>query len=217
MDETREAKAQALRAELVEHLVYIGDVKTPRVRNALLSVPRHRFVPDVMLETAYDNRAVGIGYEQTISQPSVVAMMTEALRLDGHERVLEIGTGSGYQAAILSVLVREVFTIEIVAELGEAARRRLSELGYKNVHVRVGDGYQGWPEHAPFDRVLLTAAPPQVPQALLDQLQEGGILVAPVGEDGGLQRLVRWRKSRGTMEKEDLGSVRFVPMVPQAK
>jgi protein-L-isoaspartate(D-aspartate) O-methyltransferase len=189
----------------------------PKVLAALRLVPRHLFMPGTTLRRAYADQPNPIGYGQTISQPTVVAIMTDALDLKGSERVLEIGTGSGYQAAVLSVLVRDVFTIEIVRELGESARARLSELGYKNVEVRVGDGYQGWPEHAPFDRVLLTAAPPEIPKALVDQLRDGGILVAPVGEDGELQRLVRWRKVGGILQKEDLGSVRFVPMVPSPR
>jgi protein-L-isoaspartate(D-aspartate) O-methyltransferase len=187
------------------------------VLQAMRLIPRHLFMPGATLRRAYADQPSPIGHGQTISQPTVVAIMTDALDVKGGERVLEIGTGSGYQAAVLSLLVRDVFTIEIVPELGEMARKRLFELGYRNVHVRVGDGYQGWPEHAPFDRVLLTAAPPEVPMALIEQLQEGGILVAPVGEDGELQRLVRWRKVHGTLQKEDLGSVRFVPMVPQPK
>jgi protein-L-isoaspartate(D-aspartate) O-methyltransferase len=142
-------------------------------------------------------------------------MMTEALELRGPERVLEIGTGSGYQAAILSVLAREVFTIELVRELGEGADKRLRELGYANVHVRVGDGYAGWPEEAPFDRILLTAAPPEIPKALLEQLREdGGVLIAPVGEEHQPQWLVRVRKKDGKITRERLNLVRFVPMVP---
>jgi protein-L-isoaspartate(D-aspartate) O-methyltransferase len=141
--------------------------------------------------------------------------MTEALSLRGRERVLEIGTGSGYQAAILSLLAAEVYTIEIVPELGERAERTLRELGYANVHVRVGDGYAGWPEKAPFDRVILTAAPPEIPKALLDQLAEGGVLIAPVGEQGSYQELTRIEKKKGgALVRERLGPVRFVPMVP---
>jgi protein-L-isoaspartate(D-aspartate) O-methyltransferase len=176
-------------------------------------VPRHRFAPGLSIRRAYEDRPQPIGHDQTISQPTVVAIMTQALRLGGTERVLEIGTGSGYQAAILARLCKEVFTIEIVPPLGEAARDRLKALGYANVHVRIGDGYLGWPEAAPFDRILLTAAPPEIPRALVDQLAEGGILVAPVGEQGEAQRLVRWTKRGGSLKKEDLGAVRFVPMV----
>ena len=139
--------------------------------------------------------------------------MTEALQLSGSERLLEIGTGSGYQAAVLSLLAREVFSIEIIAELGRGAKDRLTRLGYRNVHVRIGDGYAGWPEIAPFDRILLTAAPTGVPRVLLDELSDNGILVAPVGKEHGAQTLYRFRKRAGSIEKEDLGGVRFVPMV----
>jgi protein-L-isoaspartate(D-aspartate) O-methyltransferase len=181
------------------------------VVNALRAVPRHWFV-DAPLERAYRDRPLPIGWGQTISQPSVVAIMTEALDLKSHDRVLEIGTGSGYQAAVLSKLAAHVDTIEIVAPLADAARARLSAHGYANVEVRTGDGYVGWPEHAPYDRILLTAAPPELPAALLEELGSGGILVAPVGE-GATQRLVRWREDRGQFVQEDLGRILFVPMV----
>jgi protein-L-isoaspartate(D-aspartate) O-methyltransferase len=154
-----------------------------------------------------------VGQRQTISQPTIVAMMTEALRLSGHERVLEIGTGSGYQAAVLSRLASEVFTIELIAELGNSAERRLTRLGYANVHVRIGDGYQGWPEAAPFDRIIVTAAPPEVPPALFSQLADNGLLVAPVGPTHGIQSLLRYHKSKTGIRREVLGDVRFVPMV----
>ena len=175
-------------------------------------VPRHQFVPSVSIWNAYADQPQAIGHRQTISQPTVVAIMTEALELSGTETVLEIGTGSGYQAAVLAKLSRQVYSIEIVRPLGEVARRRLADLGYSNVEVKIGDGYKGWPEHAPFDRIILTAAPPEIPQALSDQLREGGILVAPVGTTE--QRLVRWTKQGGKLQKADLGAVRFVPMVP---
>ncbi len=202
------------RAHLVEQIAADNQIKSPRVLEALRAVPRHEFVPDVPLWLAYSDRPLPIGYEQTISQPTVVALMSDALELTGNERVLEIGTGSGYQAAVLSRLAAEVFTIEIVEPLGESARAKLAALGYTNVHVRIGDGYKGWPEHAPFNRVLLTAAPPEVPRALIDQLAEGGVLVAPVGDQGQAQRLVRYKKQNGKLTREDLGAVYFVPMVP---
>jgi protein-L-isoaspartate(D-aspartate) O-methyltransferase len=175
------------------------------------AVPRHLFV-DAPIKEAYRDRILRIGWGQTISQPSVVAAMTTALELSGRERVLEIGTGSGYQAAVLSVLAAQVDSIEIVAPLGEAARERLRSLGYSNIEVRVGDGYLGWPDHAPYDRILLAAAPDRVPDALRAQLAEGGILVAPVGWDKN-QRLLRWRSRGGEFVEEDLGPIRFVPMV----
>jgi protein-L-isoaspartate(D-aspartate) O-methyltransferase len=183
-----------------------------RVLDAMRRVPRHLFMAGVSMRTAYEDTPYPIGHGQTISQPTVVALMTQALRLTGEERVLEIGTGSGYQAAVLALLAREVYTIEIVAPLGAEASARLRHLGYDNVTVRVGDGYLGWPEHAPFDRIILTAAPPTMPAALVAQLRDGGILVAPVGED--IQDLLRWTKRGDRLDKERLGAVRFVPMVP---
>jgi protein-L-isoaspartate(D-aspartate) O-methyltransferase len=208
----REEEAQKFRVDLVEHLAWIGDVKTPRVRDALLSVPRHRFVPGVALATAYDNRAVAIGYEQTISQPSIVAIMTEALRLEGNERVLEIGTGSGYQAAVLSVLAKEVYTIEVVPALADVARRLLVELGYTNVHLRIADGSFGWVDHAPYERIIITAATPHVPAPLFAQLHDDGILIAPVGTFWG-QSLLEYHKTGGSISTRNLGSVSFVPLV----
>jgi protein-L-isoaspartate(D-aspartate) O-methyltransferase len=207
-----DARASAARAALVERVAAGSPGIAPEILNVLRETPRHLFMPGAALADAYADHAFPIGHRQTISQPTVVAIMTDALRLRGYERVLEIGTGSGYQAAVLSRLAREVLSIEIVAALGEEARDRLARLGYANVQVRIGDGYRGWPEQAPFERILLTAAPPEVPQALFDQLAEGGILVAPVGVDD--QLLARWTRRDGRLEREVLGGVRFVPMVP---
>lgn len=210
-------EARALRdrlvAEVQRHLPWSGASWDERVLEAMRKTPRHLFVPEASLPIAYQNRPQPIGHGQTISQPTVVAIMTNALELRGPERVLEIGTGSGYQAAVLSRLAKQVYTIEIVAPLGEMAKTRLKQLGYANVEVRIGDGYAGWPEHAPFDRILITAAPPEIPKALVEQLAEGGILVAPVGEEWEPQELVRWRKRGGKIEKETLAIVKFVPMV----
>ncbi len=206
-------EAQLARDRLVEHLATRRHL-APRVLDAMRRVPRHLFV-DAPVGLAYEDRVLGIGLGQTISQPFVVALMSDALELGGHERVLEIGTGSGYQAAVLSLLAAHVDSIELLPTLADAARVRLRALGYANVEVRTGDGYAGWPEHAPFDRIILTAAPPALPQTLLDQLAVGGILVAPVGEDPLSQRLGRWRKSATGVVAEDLGRVVFVPMVPQ--
>jgi protein-L-isoaspartate(D-aspartate) O-methyltransferase len=186
-----------------------------RVLAAMREVPRHAFAPDVSVSAAYRDMPQPIGLGQTISQPTVVAMMTQALALSGEEKVLEIGTGSGYQAAILGRLSARVFTIEIKEPLAMRAKETLARLGFDNVVVRAGDGYAGWPEEAPFDRIIVTAAPETLPQALVDQLAEGGIMVAPVGPDGGLQRLYRYRKKGGRLEKEDLGGVLFVPMVKE--
>jgi protein-L-isoaspartate(D-aspartate) O-methyltransferase len=211
------AEARALRDRLVDTIEMRerpwGDASwDPKVIAAMRRVPRHLFAPSLPLERAYEDAPQPIGHDQTISQPTVVALMTNALRLGGSEKVLEIGTGSGYQAAVLAGLAKDVFSIEIVEPLGIDARDRLARLGYDNVHVRIGDGYRGWPEEAPFDRIVLTASPPEMPRALVDQLAEGGIIVGPVGDDR--QELVRWSKRGGRLEKEILGGVRFVPMVP---
>jgi protein-L-isoaspartate(D-aspartate) O-methyltransferase len=214
-DETR-----ALRDNLLRRLADEGELRTQRVVAAMREVPRHLFCPDGDLDLAYANHPLEIGHGQTISQPTIVAMMTEALDLRGDERVLEIGTGSGYQAAVLSRLCGRVYSIERIAALANEARRRLLMLGYDNVEVRVGDGYEGWPEEAPFDRVVVTAAPPAIPLALVEQLAEGGILVAPVGGDADTDRqsLLRATKRRrgdgdGGLVLEDLGGVRFVTML----
>jgi protein-L-isoaspartate(D-aspartate) O-methyltransferase len=205
---------RARRAKLVAELVLEHDIQSEAVRDAMLRVPRHLFINKPGGWEAYRNSPLPIGYGQTISQPAVVALMTEALDLSGNEHVLEIGTGSGYQAAVLSHVAREVFSIERVAPLGESARVLLDQLGYKNVRVRVGDGYKGWPEEAPFDRIIATAAPPEIPGALIGQLADGGVLVAPVGDPSGLgQVLVRVRKSGEHITIENLCAVRFVPMV----
>jgi len=202
--------AKAARAHMVARIHDSGWVHDEAVLDALNRVPRHRFV-DVPTADAYMERPLPIGDGQTISQPSVVAKMTEALALSGKERVLEIGTGSGYQAAVLSLLAKRVDSIELVPDLALGARKRLHELGYE-VYQRIGDGYRGWAEEAPFDRILLTAAPPQVPQALFDELADGGVLVAPVG-DGEKQELFRFTKHAGQIARESLGPIRFVPMV----
>lgn len=185
-----------------------------RVLDVLARVPRHAYVPELTIELAYEDSPQAIGHGQTISQPTIVAMMAQALELGPDSRVLEIGTGSGYHAAVIAELAAEVFTIERHAPLAASARDKLAGQGVGNVHVRAGDGYQGWPEHAPFDRILLTAAPPELPPALVNQLAPGGILVAPIGPDGAVQRLTRYRKQEGELVGEDLGAVRFVPMVP---
>ncbi len=210
-------EAQALRAALVRQVARqspwpAGDEWDARVLRAMAQVPRHVFVPHAPLDEAYVDAPYPIGRDQTISQPTVVALMTQALLLEGQERVLEIGTGSGYQAAVLAQLAQSVFTVERILSLGEAARARLAALGLRNVHVRIGDGFEGWPEDAPFDRILLTAAPEGVPPALVAQLAEGGLIVAPVGDTWD-QRLMRWRRRGADLESEELGLVRFVPML----
>lgn len=186
-------------------------IRDKRVLDAIRSVPRHAFVPQTQHPWAYSDTPLPIGLGQTISQPFVVAVMTELLDVRGHHRVLEIGTGSGYQAAILSGLVKEVFTIELEPELARSGAERLRLLGYSNVIVKQGDGYRGWPEQSPFDRVIVTAAPPEVPQSLIDQLKPGGRLVAPVGR--GEQWLQVIDKGHdGKIKRQSVLPVRFVPM-----
>jgi protein-L-isoaspartate(D-aspartate) O-methyltransferase len=190
-----------------------GGVADTRVLAAIEETPREKFVPEKYAEFAWDNRALPIGHDQTISQPLVVAMMTQALELTGKETVLEIGTGSGYQTAILSLLAKHVCTIERVRALMERAVVQLAELGVLNVSTRVGDGAEGWRKRAPFDRIIVTAAAEEVPDALIEQLADGGILVVPVGQAGVDQRLRIIRKSGDTIEAEEMGLVRFVPLV----
>lgn len=188
-------------------------VRDRRVLQALLDIPRHQFVPEHSLELAYADHPLSIGWDVTISQPSLVGMMSEALHLTGRERVLEIGTGSGYQAAVLSRLAGVVDSVEVVPELADRARGILGAIGCKNVQVHVGDGWAGWPPNAPYDRIVVTAAPEIMPAALVTQLAEGGLLMAPVGSQENDQRLERWQKKNGHLLKQDLGAVRFVPMV----
>ena len=185
----------------------------PRVMAAIGRVPRHRFVPAALRHRAYDNRPLPIGHEQTISQPFIVALMTDLAEVDASDRVLEVGTGSAYQAAILAELAARVYTIEIIAALGRQAAALLRELGYDNVATRIGDGYRGWPEAAPFDAIVVTAAPEQIPQPLIDQLAPGGRLVTPVGPVGGEQALVVLRKDAdGSTVMRTVIAVRFVPL-----
>ena len=185
----------------------------PRVAAALGKVPRHRFVPAHLADRAYENRPLPIGHEQTISQPFIVALMTELVDPKPADRVLEVGTGSGYQAAVLAELVARVYTIEIVRPLGEQAAELLKTLGYRNVEVRIGDGYLGWPEAAPFDAIVVTAAPDHMPQPLIDQLAPGGRLIAPVGSRFGIQQLQLLRKdAQGRAVTRSVLEVRFVPL-----
>ncbi len=213
--QTDEARFTALRKVMVKEQIAARGITDPRVLEAMEKVPRHKFLPPHLWEEAYDDGPLPIGYGQTISQPYVVAYMTEQLELTGNEKVLEIGTGSGYQTAILAELAKEVFSIEIVPELGHRAARILKELGYTNVHIRIGDGYRGWPEEAPFDAILLAAAPRHIPQPLLDQLKEGGRMILPVGDF--YQDLVLIRKTREGVLKETKIPVRFVPMRGEAE
>ena len=205
-----EEKFAAQRRELVDVLKSQG-LKSRTVLDALLKVPRHKFVPASHQHRAYENRALPIAHEQTISQPYIVGYMTEAADIARGDRVLEIGTGSGYQAAVLAEVAKEVYSIEIVPPLADSARNLLRELGYKNVQVKTGNGYLGWPEHAPFDAIIVTAAPEEVPQALVDQLAVGGTMVVPVGS--GFQHMVIiTRRESGVVERRTI-PVAFVPMV----
>ncbi len=190
-------------------------ITNSRVLEVMRQVPRHEFVPRSLQSEAYDDRPLPIGHSQTISQPYVVAFMTERLEPKPTDRVLEIGTGSGYQAAVLSPLVAKVYTIEIVASLAAEAAARLKNLGYTNVIVRAGDGYRGWPEAAPFDSIIATCAPEHVPQPLIDQLKEGGLMILPVGPTIA-QDLVLLTKRKGQLERRSVLPVRFVPMTGEA-
>jgi protein-L-isoaspartate(D-aspartate) O-methyltransferase len=200
------------REEMVRHQLVAGGIRNPEVLQAMVEVPRHEFVPSSLRPYAYADGPLPIGHGQTISQPFIVAYMTQALELSKEDRVLEVGTGSGYQAAILGKLAKEVYTIEIVPPLAESAKAILSKLGFENVHVRTGDGYLGWPEKAPFDAIIVTCAPDHVPEPLISQLQEGGRLIIPVGHAGGVQQLVLLRKKNGQITKATMLDVRFVPM-----
>ena len=200
------------RIRLVMELRASG-VSDTAVLAAIERVPREMFVPTAFRDRAYENAALPIGHGQTLSQPSVVGLMTQALELGARMKVLEIGTGSGYQAAVLARLCRRVYTIERHKELLIEAEQRFRALKLHNVTTRVGDGWLGWPEQAPFDRIIVTAAPPELPRELLDQLRDGGFLVAPIGAEKRLQTLVRVRRGAHGFAREEIAAVRFVPMV----
>ena len=201
---------------MVQEQLKARGVSGSRVLAAMSKVRRDEFVPAGVKGSSYTDQPLPIGYGQTISQPYIVAFMTEQLRLSNNDRVLEIGTGSGYQAAILAELAAEVYTIEIIEPLAKTAEATLQRLGYKNVHVRAGDGYKGWPERAPFDAVIVTCAPEDVPQPLIDQLKEGGRMVIPVGGGLGYQQLYLLEKKNGKLERRAVLPVRFVPMTGEA-
>ena len=200
------------RLELVQNEIQAAGITNEDVLRAMRDVPRHEFVPDEYLDEAYDNHPLPIGYGQTISQPYIVAWMTELLELQPGEKVLEIGTGSGYQAAVLAELgYVDVYSIEIVPELAETASTRLQDLGYTNVRVKQGDGYYGWPEYAPFDAIIVTAAPDHLPAPLAEQLAEGGRIVIPIGPAGLFQTLWKFVKEDGELTAYNMGGVSFVP------
>lgn len=196
---------------MIKYQIMGRGVKDPRVISAIQKVQRHLFVPDNMKAYAYDDGPLPIGHSQTISQPYIVAFMSEVLDLQPEDRVLEIGTGSGYQAAVLAEIAKEVYTIEIVEPLAKEAEERLKDLGYVNIKVKHGDGYKGWPENAPFDKIMVTAAPDEIPMELVNQLKVGGKMVLPIGSI--FQELYLVTKTKEGYIKEPLLSVRFVPMV----
>jgi protein-L-isoaspartate(D-aspartate) O-methyltransferase len=201
---------------MVEQQIEARGVSDPATLAAMRAVPRHEFLPLRLREEAYGDYPLPIGHGQTISQPYIVAFMTEAIRPRPGEKILEIGAGSGYQAAVLAQMGAEVYTIEIVEPLAEMARQTLERLGYKNAHVRHGDGYRGWPEHAPFDAIVVTCAPDKIPPDLVAQLKDGGRMIIPVG--GGMeQELVLLRKQGDKVEKQSVLPVRFVPMTGEAE
>lgn len=201
------------RETMVESQIIDRGVSDPDVIRAMKKVPRHLFVPERYKTLSYSDHPLPIGEGQTISQPYIVAFMTEALKLKPGERVLEIGTGSGYQAAILAELINEVYSIEIIEALGIRAQETLGKLGYKNVHIKIGDGHKGWAQKAPFDAIIVTCAPEQIPRPLVEQLKEGGRMIIPVGRAGAVQKLVRAVKKGGRLQTQEAMLVRFVPMV----
>ncbi len=202
------------RTQMVRDQIVARGIQNPAVLKVLLEVPREEFVPSEVRTLAYKDSPVPIGYGQTISQPYIVAFMTDALDLTKAHRVLEIGTGSGYQAAVLSCLAKEVYTIEILGPLAQSASSTLNRLGYRNIVVRQGDGYGGWPDKAPFDRIILTAAPPELPKSLIDQLKPGGKLLAPIGARYAAHELTLVEKTgSGKIVSRSILPVRFVPMI----
>jgi protein-L-isoaspartate(D-aspartate) O-methyltransferase len=205
----------AQRERMVKEQMAMRGISGERVLAAMRKVPREEFVPEQLRAESYADQPLPIGYDQTISQPYIVAFMTEELRPQPQDRVLEIGTGSGYQAAILAELAAEVYSIEIIEPLAKTAEAALQRLGYKNVHVKVGDGYKGWIEHAPFDAVIVTCAPDHVPKPLIDQLKEGGRMIIPVGPPGD-QELYLLAKENGELRQRAVSPVRFVPMTGEA-
>ncbi|MBI5092763.1 MAG: protein-L-isoaspartate(D-aspartate) O-methyltransferase [Candidatus Hydrogenedentes bacterium] len=209
----------AARARMVQQQIAEGDswgreaVTNASVLRAMRAVPRHQFVPPGQVSQAYDDRPLPIGYGQTISQPYIVGKMTELLKVDANSVVLEVGTGSGYQAAILAELVKDVFTIEIISPLAEQASKRLKALGYSRAHARAGDGYFGWADHAPYDGIIVTAAASHIPPPLVEQLKAGGRLIIPVGPPFGLQQLLVLEKRKdGSITQRSVMSVKFVPL-----
>lgn len=206
-------KYQELRSDMVKTQIVKRGIRNPLTIKAMEKVPRHLFVPPEYVDRAYEDNPLPIGYNQTISQPFIVAYMTEIARPAKWNKVLEIGTGSGYQAAVLSEIVDSVYTIEILPELAKQAANRLTRMGYKNIVTRQGDGYNGWKEHAPYNIIMVTAADDHIPQPLIDQLAENGRLVMPIGSPSSAQQLVLATKKNGKIDKRKLAMVRFVPLL----
>lgn len=198
---------------MVEEQLSSRGIRDRAVLSAMSTVPRHQFVPSQLMSLAYMDRPLPIGHHQTISQPYIVAYMLEAAHLKPNQKILEIGTGSGYQTALLSQLVAEVYTIEIIPDLAKAAQKTLSQLGYENIHVKIGDGYRGWPQHSPYDAIIVTAAPAQIPAPLIEQLTTNGRIIIPIGF--GYQELVVLSKTAEGLHQETMLPVQFVPMTGQ--
>ncbi len=209
-----ENKYSLLRKEMVQKQILARGIEDPRVIRAMLSVKRHLFVDEEARDEAYDDHPLPIGEGQTISQPYIVAFMTEALELNAHSRVLEVGTGSGYQAAVLAEICDSVFTIEIFESLANNARTLLHQMGYSNVHIKVGNGYNGWREKSPFDAIIVTCAPTEIPMALKEQLSENGKIIIPVGSSYN-QNLYLLEKINGKLKEKSVLPVRFVPMIDE--
>lgn len=208
---TQEPDYASMRAAMVRDQLQDRGIFEPKTLGTMLNVPRHLFVPKRQQSFAYNDSPLSIGNGQTISQPYMVAYMTQALRLGKDDTVLEVGTGSGYQAAVLGKIVSTVYTVEIVESLGLKAKKTLSKLGYTNVMVKIDDGYHGWPEHAPFDAIMVTAGAEEIPQPLLEQLKDGGRMIIPIGPHGGIRDLVLVKKRKGRITTKNLMPVRFVP------
>jgi protein-L-isoaspartate(D-aspartate) O-methyltransferase len=214
-DDDKSDAYESERRAMVSRQIEARGVRDPRVLRAMRVVPRHEFVPESLRRNAYDDRPLPIGHRQTISQPYIVALMSELANVGPGDTVLEVGTGSGYQAAVLAEMGAKVYSIEIVEPLAKQAKRTLSALGHAGVEVRHGDGYAGWPEHAPFDAILVTAAPPKIPEPLKQQLKIGGRLVIPVGDYS--QSLIRLTRTKSGFRKDNVLPVRFVPMTGKAQ
>jgi len=211
--ETAEDRTAVIRESMVENHIKARNIQDEAVLEAMRRVPRHKMVPEEQRDNAYQDRPLPIGHGQTISQPYMVAYMTEVTEPEEEHVALEIGTGSGYQAAVLAEIVSEVYTIEIIPELGERAEKDLDELGYENVHVKIADGFHGWEEHAPFDIIIVTAAAEQIPPPLIDQLKDGGKMVIPVGSPYLVQTMMLVEKDGDDIKTRNLMPVRFVPFI----